>query len=353
MKSGTTEVFFKGKRVLVTGHTGFIGSWLTKLLTMFDAQVCGFALEPPSIPNMFEALDIGSSIVNIRGDIRNNEVFHKTISDFSPEIVFHLAAQPIVLESYNSPLETFETNVTGTVSLLDNLRRINSAKVIIVMTSDKVYRNNEWVYPYREIDPLGGRDPYSASKSCQDIVVSSFKESYFDGMGIGVSSIRAGNIIGGGDWGKYRIVPDIVRGLTSNKIVKIRNPDSIRPWQYVLEPLSGMLILAQKMWNNVKYSGEWNFGPNNQRAITVKELVDKFIEYWGTGSYSITKSNDKRESNYLELDISRAKNELNWFPRYGFEESVEKTVEWYREYYRDRSSINKITENQIMTYFEG
>ncbi|MCW6157982.1 MAG: CDP-glucose 4,6-dehydratase [Thermoplasmatales archaeon] len=347
------DKFFKDKKVMITGHTGFIGSWLTKWLLMKEADIKGYSLDPPTEPNMYNSIDLSKNIKDIRKDIRDVNSLRDTISEFQPELVFHLAAQPIVLESYDSPVETFDTNVMGTVDLLDNLRRINSVKVIIVMTSDKVYRNNEWVYPYREIDPLGGKDPYSASKSCQDIVVNSFRESYFNEMGVSVSSIRAGNIIGGGDWGKYRIVPDIVRGLTSNKIVKIRNPDAIRPWQYVLEPLSGMLMLARKMWNDVKYSREWNFGPNNQRAITVKELADKFIENWDTGSYSITKSNDKKESNYLELDISRAKNELNWFPRYGFEESVEKTVEWYREYYRDRSSINKITENQIMTYFEG
>ena len=223
MVHGSDFTFYKGKRVLVTGHTGFIGSWLTKWLSMLNAEVCGYALSPPTIPNMYESLKMFPPIGDIRGDIGNKESLHKALEDFPPQIVFHLAAQPIVLEAYDNPAETYETNVMGTVNLLDSLRTINSVKVIIVMTSDKVYKNNEWVYPYREIDKLGGRDPYSASKSCQDIIVSSFRESYFVDLGIGISSIRAGNVIGGGDWGENRIVPDIVKGITENKIIKIIN----------------------------------------------------------------------------------------------------------------------------------
>ena len=352
MIPGLNFTFYEGKRVLVTGHTGFIGSWLTKWLSLLNAEICGYALSPPTKPNMYESLTMIPPIADIRGDIRNKESLHKALDEFSPEIVFHLAAQPIVLEAYDNAAETFETNVMGTVNLLDSLRAIKSAKVIIVMTSDKVYKNNEWVYPYREIDELGGRDPYSASKSCQDIIVNSFRESYFVDLRMSISSIRAGNIIGGGDWGKYRIVPDIVRGITENKIIKIRNPDSIRPWQHVLEPVFGMLELARKMWDDPNFSGEWNFGPNNQRAITVKELVDQFVECWGLGSYSIVETYDKKEADCLELDISKAKNKLNWLPKYTFEESVKKTVEWYKQYYKDRSSINKFTENQIKTYLE-
>ena len=353
MNISDLDHFFKRKKVLVTGHTGFIGSWLSKVLTMLGTQVYGYALDPPSTPNMFTALNLTSSIVDERGDIRDNKLLRKTISDFSPEIVFHLAAQPIVLESYESPLETFETNVIGTVNLLDDLRRANSVKVIVVMTSDKVYKNNGSRYLYREVDPLGGKDPYSASKSSQDIVVNSFRESYFDSMGVGISSIRAGNIIGGGDWGAHRIVPDVVRGLTEGNIIRIRNPDSVRPWQYVLEPISGMLLLTQRMWDDIKFSGEWNFGPNNQREITVKELVDEFLKKWGSGSYTIAKDNEAREANYLQLDISKAKNVLGWFPKYDFEESIEKTVEWYKAYYEDKGNINNVTEKQIRAYFEG
>ena len=344
---------FKGKKILVTGHTGFIGSWLTKWLTMLNAQVCGYALEPPSTPNMYEALKLGKEIEDIRGDIRNGGLLQRTISSFDPEIVFHLAAQPLVLESYDDPLETFDTNVTGTVNLLNVLRNVDNVRTIVVVTSDKSYHNNEWAYPYREIDTLGGKDPYSASKSCQDIVVNSFKESYFSDSGIGISSVRAGNVIGGGDWAKHRIVPDLVRGIMNNEIIKIRNPDSVRPWQHVLEPIYGMLTLAEKMWSNIRYSGAWNFGPDETKEVTVKELVDKFLEYYGKGSYLIDQKTNFREANYLKLDISKARKELGWYPRLDFQSSIRNTVEWYMNYFSDRENIELVTIKQIKKYLLG
>jgi len=274
-----TDSFYKNKKILVTGHTGFMGSWLTKWLTMLNADVWGYALDPPTRPNLFEALNLTQKISNdIRGDIRDTKLLRKTILNFQPEMVFHLAAQPIVLESYENPVETFDTNVTGTVNLLNEIRKINSVKVVIVVTSDKSYRNNEWVYPYREDDILGGKDPYSASKSCQDIVVDSFRKSYLDNIGIAISSIRAGNVIGGGDWSKYRLIPDIVRGIISGQTIKIRNPDSVRPWQHVLEPISGMLILANKMYNDIKFSGPWNFGPDSIKEFSVRRLWERFLD---------------------------------------------------------------------------
>ena len=345
--------FFEGKNVLITGHTGFIGSWLTKVLSVNGSRILGYSLNPPTVPNMYDAIQLSKDVTDLRKDVRDHESLKKAIHEFEPEIVFHLAAQPIVLESYDNPVETFDTNVMGTVGLLEILRRVGSVKIIVVMTSDKVYRNNECVYPFREIDPLGGKDPYSASKSCQDIIVNSFRESYFDSMGVSISSIRAGNVIGGGDWGANRIVPDVVRGLTEGNIIRIRNPDSVRPWQYVLEPISGMLLLTQRMWDDIKFSGEWNFGPSNQREITVKELLDNFLKNWGGGRYTIAKDNEAREANYLQLDISKAKNVLGWFPKYDFEESIEKTVEWYKEYYENKDNINDVTEKQIRAYFEG
>ena len=345
--------FYKGKNVFITGHTGFIGSWLTKVLSVSDSVILGYSLNPPTNPNMYDAIRLSKDITDLRGDVRDKESLKKAIQEFQPEIVFHLAAQPIVLESYDNPVETVETNVMGTVNLLESLRRVGSAKVIVVMTSDKVYKNNGSSYSYREVDPLGGKDPYSASKSSQDIVVSSFRESYLDSMGVGISSIRAGNVIGGGDWGAHRIVPDVVSGLTEGKIIRIRNPDSVRPWQYVLEPISGMLLLAQRMWGDIKFSEEWNFGPNNQREITVKELVDKFLNKWGGGSYTIAKDSEARESNYLQLDISKARSVLRWFPKYNFEEAIEETVEWYKAYYENKGNINNVTEEQIKAYFEG
>ena len=341
--------FFSGKKILVTGHTGFIGSWLTKWLTLLNSEVCGFALEPPSLPNLYETLDIGSTIIDVKGDIRDRNLLKNAIQRFRPEIVFHLAAQPIVLDSYDNPVETFDTNVTGTVNLLNELRQVESVKTIIVMTSDKSYRNNEWAYPYRENDILGGKDPYSASKSCQDIVVDSFRESYFSNSEVGISSVRAGNVIGGGDWAPHRIIPDLVRGIVRGEKVKIRNPNSIRPWQHVLEPISGILSLAERMYNDIKFSGAWNFGPEQNTEINVKELVERFINIWGSGSYDIDEMQSYKEANYLQLDISKAKKELGWLPRYDLEKSLKKTAEWYKSSHASEE-MDKYTENQIYEY---
>ena len=343
--------FYKGRRIFITGHTGFIGSWITKCLTMLGAELCGYSLDPSSQPNMFEVLKLESEILDIRGDIRNKGLLRKTINEFQPEIVFHLAAQPIVLDSYDNPVETFDTNVTGTVNLLNELRYVESVKTIIVMTSDKSYRNNEWVYPYREVDELGGKDPYSASKSCQDIVVNSFRESYFRNSSVGISSIRAGNVIGGGDWAPFRIIPDIVRGVVKGETVKIRNPNSVRPWQHVQEPISGILILTERMYQNIEFSGNWNFGPENFKEITVKELAETFISLWGSGNHIIEEMQSYREANYLQLDISKAKKELKWTPQYNFNAALKETVEWYKEYYGGETDMGKKTEEQIKKYY--
>ncbi len=347
------ESFFKSRKILVTGHTGFIGSWLTKWLTMLSSDVCGYALEPHTHPNIYDALSIDKFIIYVKGDMRSAELLRKTLTEFQPEIVFHLAAQPIVLDSYDNPVETFDTNVTGTVNLLNELRQIDSVKTIIVMTSDKSYRNNEWVYPYRENDILGGKDPYSASKSCQDIVVDSFRESYFSNTGVGISSVRSGNVIGGGDWAPHRIIPDLVRGIVNGEKVKIRSPDSVRPWQHVLEPISGMLSLSEKMYNDIKLSGAWNFGPAQNTEMTVKELVEKFVNIWGSGSYEIDEVQNYKEANYLQLDISKAKSDLNWTPRYNFGVALNETVDWYKEYYRNPATIDKKTGEQIEKYFSN
>ena len=351
MSKDEQEKFYQNKKVLVTGHTGFIGSWLSECLVLLNSKVSGYALDPPTIPNLFESLNLTDLIEDNRGDVRNSKLLRKTIREFEPEIVFHLAAQPIVLNSYESPVETFDINVTGTVNLLNELRNIDSVRTIIVMTSDKSYRNNEWVYPYRESDVLSGKDPYSASKSCQDIVVNSFRESYFSNSGVGISSIRAGNVIGGGDWAPFRIVPDLDRGISTGKTVKIRNPDSVRPWQHVLEPISGILKLGEEMYKNMKFSSDWNFGPEINREITVKELADTFIGYWGSGNYSIDGKQRNEEANYLQLDINKAKRELKWMPRYDFKTAVKQSVEWYKSFYTDRSNVRKKTEEQINKYF--
>ena len=347
------EAFFRNRRVLVTGHTGFIGSWLTKWLTMLSAEVCGYGLAPHTDPNMYDNLGLDKGLMDVRGDLRNADLLQKTIAAFRPEIVIHLAAQPIVLESYENPVDTFDVNVTGTVNLLNEVRKVGSAKVIVVMTSDKSYRNNEWVYPYRENDVLGGKDPYSASKSCQDIVVDSFKDSYFYQSGIAISSVRAGNVIGGGDWAKYRIIPDIVRSIANNEPAVIRNPNSVRPWQHVLEPLSGILALASSMWNDPRYSDSWNFGPAFSKDITVRELTEKFLKFYGKGSYRIEENKSSREATYLQLDISKAKHELKWFPKLDIDSAVRITAEWYRNYYSELKDIAQKTSEQIDNYFNS
>jgi CDP-glucose 4,6-dehydratase len=346
----TMKEFYKNKKILVTGHTGFIGSWLTKWLTLFNANICGYSLGPPSKPNMYEILNLNSVIKDVRYDIRNTDRLRRVLQEFQPEIVFHLAAQPIVLQAYDNPMETFDVNVAGTVNLLNELRKIKSVKTIIVITSDKSYHNNEWVYPYRENDALGGKDPYSASKSCQDIVINSFRDSYFETAEIGISSIRAGNVIGGGDWGKYRIIPDIARAIENDDFVKLRNPDSVRPWQYVLDPISGMLFLAYRMHENQRFSGAWNFGPEPQSAKTVKELTEKFIEYYEKGKYEIERTSDHIESSYLQIDISKARKELGWEPLFDFNNAVKKTADWYKSYIKNSTVINILTERQINEY---
>ena len=345
--------FYNGKKAFITGHTGFIGSWLTEWLTMLNADVCGYALAPPSTPNIYETLNLAPSIIDIREDIRNSEMLHKAIYDFQPELVFHLAAQPIVLDSYYNPVETFDTNVTGTANLLNELRKVESVKTIIVVTSDKTYRNNEWVYPYRENDPLGGKDPYSASKSCQDIVVDSFRDTYFSESGVGISTVRVGNVIGGGDWGNHRIVPDIVRGIVNNETIMIRNPESTRPWQHVLEPILGMIILAEKMHKDLKLSGPWNFGPNNESAVTVGNLTEKFISIWGAGRYEISQKSVPKEASMLQLDSSKSRRLLHWHPKFDFETSLQKTVEWYKKYYEKKSGVEALTVAQIRAFSSG
>ena len=342
--------FYLDKNILITGHTGFIGSWLTKVLLMNGAKILGYSLDPPTEPNLYNVLDIGEKIVDVRGDIRDRQKISRIVSEFEPEIVFHFAAQPIVLDSYNDPTETFETNIMGTVNLLKSVQRVGATKTIIVMTSDKVYKNNDKSDPFRETDPLGGKDPYSSSKSCQDIIVSSFRESYFLDSGVGISSIRAGNIIGGGDWGNRRIVPDLVKGITENKVIRIRNPDSIRPWQYVLDVVFGLLELTDKMKKPRVYSGEWNFGPGAGLNPTVKELSDLLINYWGNGKYIIERDKAGLESTRLELDTSKVKFFLNYHPILPIKESIKETVQWYKEFYLNRENIKQFTEKIIKEY---
>jgi len=347
--------FFKSKNILIIGHTGFKGSWLTLWLTELGANVIGYSLEPPTNPSVFEALNLKERITHIIGDVRDEEKLKKVFKMYKPEFVFHLAAQPLVRYSYIAPKYTYEVNIMGTINLLEAVRETDSVKVVIVVTSDKCYENKEWIYGYREIDPIGGYDPYSSSKGCAELIVSAYRRSYFDSLGVALSSARAGNVIGGGDWQEDRLVPDCIRALSKGEVIKIRNPNAIRPWQYVLEPLSGYLLLGSKMYKDGKrYSSAWNFGPNDNDIITVEEIVKSVIQNWGNGDYKVDTSSQPHEAGLLKLDTSKARIFLGWKPVYNIYETIKKTINWYKYFYNgvEKEKLSKITINEIWNYIK-
>ena len=351
---------YTNKRVLVTGHTGFKGTWLSLWLTALNAKVIGYSLKPPTEPNMFSAVGLKSKISHITGDIRDDKKLYSVFKKYKPEIVFHLAAQPLVRLSYDSPKYTYETNVIGTLNVLECVKRTPSVKACIIITTDKCYENKEKDYAYRETDPLGGYDPYSSSKACAELVVSSWRNSFFNHGKSGspaaaVSSVRAGNVIGGGDWGIDRLVPDCIKSLSENKPVILRNPDSIRPWQYVLEPLSGYLLLGSKMLQDrAKYSTAVNFGPLKKNIITVKQLTELMINNWGTGKYQIDRSAHPHEAKLLALNIDKSYKLLGWKPKYGIKETIKRTVNWYKNYYTRglENSPYKLSIMEIKDYMK-
>ncbi len=326
--------FLKDKKVLVTGHTGFKGSWLTLWLLKAGANVCGVALPPRTVADNFVVSALEKRIENHFSDIRDIDELKKIINNFQPEIVFHLAAQPIVRYSYQHPVETTATNVMGTVNLLDACRQVDSVRSIVIVTTDKCYENKELSRGYREDDRLGGYDPYSASKAAAEILTASFRRSYFSSTSIGVATARAGNVIGGGDWQVDRIIPDCFRALELNKKIIIRNPDAIRPWQHVLEPVFGYFLLAEKLWEEpALYSEAWNFGPGDSDSRTVMDLVRAVIRYYGEGEYSSPANKDElHETHILLLDNSKALKRLGWKPVWDFSHTVGHTVEWYKNY---------------------
>lgn len=348
------QPFYRGRRVFVTGHTGFKGSWLTMLLSFCGAEIYGFSLESPvSHPSMFDILDIGSQVAQGFGDIRDPLLIARHVHEFDPEIVLHLAAQPLVGEGYRDPSKTFETNVMGTVNLLEACKNAPSLRTIIVVTSDKCYLNRSAHdrRPFAEDDPLGGDDPYSASKAAQEFVTQSYRQSWFKSRGVGVASVRAGNVIGGGDWAPGRVVPDVVRAILSGTPLAIRYPDSIRPWQHVLEPLAGYLRLGQMLCRNpMLYSGAWNFGPSGQE-YTVRELVESLLLHWGRQIPLGTENPGLPESPYLTVNSSKASTLLGWHPTLGFAATVRRTVQWYQAYANSRTSqaMRDFTSHQIRT----
>lgn len=323
--------FWKGKKVFLTGHTGFKGSWLSIWLNSMGAVVKGYALKPDSNPNLFTSAGIEYLVESEINDIRDYSALHKSILEFSPDIVFHMAAQPIVRISYLKPLETYETNVMGTANLLEAVRQCSSIKAVVNITTDKCYENNEWVWGYKETDPMGGRDPYSSSKGCSELVTSSFRESFFKGSNVGVASARAGNVIGGGDWAEDRLIPDIFRAFESSKPVIIRNPSATRPWQHVLEPLSGYLVLAQQLFKKPDiYSEGWNFGPYDHDVKPVSWILDEMTSLWPGASWKLDKDKNPHEAMLLKLDISKASNILGWTPTWGLTVTLEKIVRWHK-----------------------
>lgn len=338
---------YKNKKVLITGHTGFKGSWLAIWLKELGADVIGYALDPPSEPNNFEATQLQEKINHVHGDIRDLDRLMDAFKKHQPEFVFHLAAQPLVRLSYKEPKLTFDTNVGGTVNVFEVVRATPSVKVLVNITSDKCYENREWVWGYRENDPMGGHDPYSASKGCAELVFSAYLKSFFSagaakGRTIGAASARAGNVIGGGDWGKDRLVPDCIRALSRQQAIGIRSPRAIRPWQHVLEPLSGYLQLGAALWQDPqKYSGAWNFGPENNSHLTVAQMADKLVKYWGSGSWKdLSDPNAVHEAHLLKLNCDKAHAELNWYSALTIDECLQMTADWYKEYYSEIPTKN-------------
>ena len=348
---------YKDKKVLVTGHTGFKGSWMSLWLTELGADVVGYSLAPVTEPNLFEVLGLDKQITHIIGDITDYKNLEKVFIDHKPDMVFHMAAQSLVRPSYRDPRRTYETNVMGTLNILEAVRDTGKTRVVVNVTSDKCYENRETGQSYAETDPMGGYDPYSSSKGCAELVTSAYRNSFFNPQdyekihNVALASARAGNVIGGGDWSEDRLIPDVFRAINKNEPVIIRCPNSVRPWQHVLEPLSGYLLLGARMWENgTSYSQGWNFGPNNNDTLTVKEIVDKIIRILGYGEYRVELDAALHEAKLLRLDINKAKNELGWKPVYEVNQALEKTVEWYKNYYQKTQDMREYTLNQIKDY---
>lgn len=341
---------YKGKKVLVTGHTGFKGSWLSIWLLQLGAKVVGYALDPASEKSNFVKSGLANIIIDYRNDIRDFKKLHEVIEKEKPDIIFHLAAQPLVLESFKEPLYTIQTNVLGTANVLEAFSQSEKARVLISITTDKVYRNNEWDWGYRENDRLGGKDPYSGSKAAAEMLIRAYEQSFFNTGGKFVAAVRAGNVIGGGDWSANRIVPDCIKALENDEQITIRNPNATRPWQHVLEPLGGYLALGERLlMGKREYQGVWNFGPFYSNVVPVEQLVQAIIEKYGKGRYHIQASdNVHKESSLLALDISKAMNRLKWKPVLDFEETIEFTVNWYNRYRSD--DVFDICCKQIIEY---
>ncbi len=345
--------FYNGKRVLITGHTGFKGTWLSYVLLSMGAQVTGYALDPQTTPNIFDICGMKDRLTSVRGDVRDLEALSHVFEEFRPEIVFHLAAQPIVRTSYADPVYTYDVNVMGTVNVCECVRRSDSVRSFLNVTTDKVYENKEWCWAYRENEPLNGYDPYSNSKSCSELVTDSYRKSFLQERGVAVSTARAGNVIGGGDFSVDRIIPDCIRAAVKGEAIILRNPDAIRPYQHVLEPIRAYMLIAQRQYEDGKLAGNYNVGSDEQDAVATGELATLFCRAWGKGiSWTHQGDNGPHEANFLKLDCSKIKSLLQWRPVWSIGQAVEKTVEWYSAYY-DGADVRRCMDRQIAEFWNG
>jgi len=346
-----TVDFWSGKRVFLTGHTGFKGSWLSIWLQSMGAEVTGYALQPPTTPSLFEVANVGKGMTSIIADIRELPLLQSSMKAAQPDIVIHMAAQPLVRLSYIEPVETYATNVLGTVHVLESVRQTPSVKAVVVVTTDKCYENKEWPWGYRENEPMGGHDPYSSSKGCAELVTAAYRSSFFHQQAVAIATTRAGNVIGGGDWAADRLIPDIFRAFEKNQPVIIRNPHAIRPWQHVLEPLSGYLTLAERLYSDGQsYANAWNFGPKDDDARSVQWIVENLVSIWGGGaSWQHDSGVHPHEANYLKLDISKAKVRIGWEPRWSLATALECISTWHQAWLR-HEDMKQLCLAQIKQY---
>lgn len=353
-KGKVNPVFWKGKKVFLTGHTGFKGSWLSLWLQSMGAIVKGYALEPPTSPSLFIEANVAQGMESEMGDIRNLEQLRKSMQSFNPDVLIHMAAQPLVRLSYREPIETYSTNVMGTVNVLESARYCSDLKAIVSVTTDKCYENREWEWGYRENEPMGGHDPYSSSKGCAELVTSAYRNSFFNTENsASIASARAGNVIGGGDWAEDRLIPDILRAFEKGESVIIRNPLSTRPWQHVLEPLSGYLVLAQHLYEDGKaYAEAWNFGPKDEDCKPVQWILDKMVTAWGEGAnWELDKNDNPHEANFLKLDCSKAATKLKWQPAWHLDYTLKLIVDWHKQW-QAKADMRTHCINEIIKYSE-
>lgn len=350
--------FWQGKKVLITGHTGFKGSWLSLWLKILGAELVGYSLVPSTNPNLFTLAAVEKGIISVEGDVYNLAHLQQVIAEYQPEIIIHMAAQALVRQSYRNPVETYAVNIMGTVNLLEAVRQVGGVRAVVNVTSDKCYENREWVWGYREDEAMGGYDPYSSSKGCAELVTAAYRNSFFhpknyDEHGVGIATARAGNVIGGGDWASDRLVPDILKSLMAGKDILIRNPQAIRPWQHVLEPLDGYLTLAENLYcDGVTFSGGWNFGPNESDIKSVSWIVEKLISLWGSNvSWLKETSLQAHEANYLKLDCSKAFSKLNWQPKLDLNTALAWAIDWTKAFYSN-GNMRQVTEAQIHHFME-